>query len=255
VGGAERLRELSSDAVEYLNGVVWSRLRRSPSRVDYLRCITDACKDGPVGLISLNHDTVLEQALRHDGISFKDGFTRPVSKEIDAWSNDFDADVQLYKPHGSVNWYRLSLDDRKTVVRTDADDPYHLRDDAGELLDFPANARGLFLAGTFNKILEYQTPVYFEQQWGAFEAMRQSSALVVIGYGFGDKAINTRIIDWLEDTSHRLILVHRNPVSALESARPALRGAIARAAPRLQYATIEKWAEEATWQEIAADLP
>jgi SIR2-like domain len=255
LGDTERLCELSRDAVEYVNGVVWRRLRFKPQQVDYLRCITDACKGGPVGLISLNHDTVLEQALRHDGISFKDGFTKPVSKEIDAWSEDFDANVKLFKPHGSVNWFRLSLAERKTVVRTDADDPYHLYDDDGVLLDFPANARGLFLAGTFNKIFEYQSPVYFEQLWAAFESMRQSSALVVIGYGFGDKAINTRIIDWLEDTSHRLILVHRNPDSAVRAARPALRFAIERAAPRLQYYTIEKSAEEATWEEIAADLP
>ena len=177
-----------------------------------------------------------------------------MSKEIDAWSDDFDAKVKLFKLHGSVNWYRLSVDGRKTVVRTDADDPYHLKDDAGNLLDFPADARGQFLARTFNKILAYQSPVYFEQQIGAFESMRDSSTLVVIGYGFGDKAINTRIIDWLEYTSHRLIIVHRDPVSVLKSARPALRAAIDRAAPRLQYATIEKWAEEATWNEIAADL-
>jgi hypothetical protein len=255
LGGEDRLRELASDAVEYVSGVVWARLRRSPARVDHLKCITDACKEGAVGLISLNHDTVLEQALRHDGVPFKDGFTRPVSKEIDAWSNDFDANVKLFKLHGSVNWYRLSLAGRKTVVRTDADDPYHLEDDAGSRLDFPADARGQFLAGTFNKILAYQSPVYFEQQIGAFESMRDSSALVVIGYGFGDKAINTRIVDWLEDSSHRLILVHRDPVSVLDTARPALRDAIGRAAPRLQYATIERWAEEATWAEIAADLP
>ncbi|MHB8642291.1 MAG: SIR2 family protein [Gaiellaceae bacterium] len=251
LGSEERLRELASDAVEYVSGVVWARLRRSPARVNHLTCITDACKDGPIGLISLNHDTVLEQALRHGGVSFKDGFTQPVSKEIDAWSNDFEANVKLFKLHGSVNWYRLSLDGRKTVVRTDADDPYHLKDDGGNQLDFPADARGQFLAGTFNKILAYQSPVYFEQQIGAFESMRDSSALVVIGYGFGDKAINTRIIDWLEATSHRLILVHRDPVSALQAARPALRDAIGRAAPRMQYATIEKWVQDASWEEIA----
>jgi hypothetical protein len=255
LGGAEQLRELARDAVNYVSGLVWSCLRRPPARVDHLKCITDACEGNRVGLISLNHDTVVEQALRHDGVPFKDGFTQTVSEEIKAWSNDFVADIKLFKLHGSVDWYRLSIDGRKTVVRSDADDPYHLRNDDGNILDFPADARGQFLAGTFNKILAYQSPVYFEQQIGAYEAMRESSALVVIGYGFGDKAINTRIIEWLEDTSRRIILVHRDPVSALKAARPAIRDAISRAAPRLQYAIVERWAEEATWAEIAADLP
>jgi hypothetical protein len=260
LGGDERLRELSSDAVELISGIVWARLRQPAARVDHLSCVTDACKAAQdtgdrVGLISLNHDTVLEQALRHDRVSFKDGFADRVSSEIDAWANDFESLVALYKLHGSVNWYRLWINERQTVVRTDAIDPYHLTDDGGERLDFPADARGQFLAGTFNKILAYQSPVYFEQHYGAYEALSASSALVVIGYGFRDKAINTRIIHWLEDRSHRLILVHRDHLTAVNGGRPAVRSAIARAADRGQYAVIQKWAEEATWEEIEADLP
>jgi hypothetical protein len=259
VGGDERLRELSSDAVELVSGVVWSRLRRAAARVDHLASITGACKaavaaDDSVGLISLNHDTVLEQALRQAGVRFKDGFTEPASDEIDAWNNDFDAPVSLYKLHGSVNWYRLWLDDRQTVVRTDAADPYHLKDAAGERLDFPAEARGQFLAGTFNKIFAYQSPVFFEQHIGAYEALRRSSTLIVIGYGFRDKAINTRVIDWLSNSEARLIIVHRDPESAVKGGRPALRHAVARAATQGQVATIEKWVEDASWEEIATDL-
>ncbi|MCP9486995.1 MAG: hypothetical protein MSC30_14170 [Gaiellaceae bacterium MAG52_C11] len=100
LGGADRLRDRAREAVDYVSGVVWARLRRAPARVDHLRCITDACKDRPASVVSLNHDAVLERALRHDGVAFKDGFTVPVSGEIDAWSNDFDADVQLFKLHG-----------------------------------------------------------------------------------------------------------------------------------------------------------
>jgi hypothetical protein len=116
-------------------------------------------------------------------------------------------------------------------------------------------AREQFLAGTFNKIVAYQSPVFFELHVGAHQALRDSSTLVVIGYRFRDKAINTRIIDWLADPNRRMVLVHRKPVAVLNGRRPAIRDAICHASEHGRVATVEKCAEAVTWEEISAELP
>ncbi len=162
---AKAVVDIASAATDYILGSLWSILRRPPIRLDHLDTLIAYCRAQPdgVALVTLNHDTVLEQALRRAGLAFTDGFEEePVHQpadELRSWSDSFPEPVRLLKLHGSVNWYRIWIDDRQVVVRSDAADPYHL----GERFDFPADARGQFLAGTFNKALAYSSPVYADE--------------------------------------------------------------------------------------------
>src|SRR5262249_17569782 len=93
-----------------------------------------------------------------------------------------------------------------------------------ELLDPPALGRPLILTGTFNKILSYPTGVYADQHFCFHKALRDADALVVIGYGFRDKAINARIVGWAERPGKRLmIVVHPMPDRLGQGARGAIR--------------------------------
>jgi SIR2-like domain len=256
-GDVNQLREIAGGATDYILGIVWSALSRRPDRLDHLAAIADGCRSlsEPVWLVSLNHDTVLEQALRREGITFTDGFEDLLTDEIAAWTDTYSEAIRVVKPHGSVNWYRTGRLGRSLLVRADVADPYHMRDRDGELMEFPVDGRGQILAGTFNKILSYQTPVFAEQILRFHEALREAEALIVIGYGFRDKAISTRVIAWAaEDPSRRLVVLHREPGDLIARARPAAERMLLRGRDSGQARFVERWVEEAAWQGIQAQL-
>ena len=87
------------------------------------------------------------------------------------------------------------------------------------------------LTGTFTKILSYDRRIYPEQHFRFQEALRETDRLVVVGYGFRDKAVNSRLIGWLDRSlDNSLVVVEPDP-SRLESAS---RGAIRESWPRWQ---------------------
>ncbi len=93
------------------------------------------------------------------------------------------------------------------------------------MLGVPALGRPQILTGTFNKILSYPTGVYADQHFRFHEAMKLTDRVLVIGYGFRDKAINARIVAWAEQSgTHRLVVAHEDPGALAESARRAIRG-------------------------------
>jgi hypothetical protein len=132
------------------------------------------------------------------------------------------------KLHGSINWwrYRFRLDGftgQFTAQSTDLD-PEHPRGPTGEDLGYPLKGRPLILTGTFNKILAYPTGIYADQHFRFQQALNFADALIVIGYGFRDKAINARIVAWAERPGdRRMVVVHRNPEGFAAYARGAIR--------------------------------
>lgn len=251
-GDEHRLGELASEAREYVSSTVASCLGRPAQRLDHLALVVDASRDAArADIATLNHDTVIEQALRHYGVYYSDGFEREVAERSYAWTDTFAARVHLLKLHGSINWYRYWIVDEQVVVRSDADDPFHLRDLAGELLEIPADARGQFLAGTFNKILAYQSPVYADQHGHFRAALGECDALIVSGYGFADKAVNTHLTGYLYDASERpVVLIHADPRAMVNAARPAAARALVRAEKRGRLIMIENWIEDVSWDEV-----
>lgn len=249
-GDERRLGELADEAREYVTSTVASCLGRPAQRLDHLVLVVDACRDAErVDAATLNHDTVLEQALREHGVAYSDGFEREVAERSYAWTDTFASAVRVLKLHGSVNWYRYRIGGEQVVVRSDADDPFHLRDLDGEMLEIPADVRGQFLAGTFNKILA--CPVYADEHAHFRTALRDCDVLVVSGYGFADKAVNTHLTGYLYDTSVRpIVLIHANARGLVEAARPAAARALVAAEKRGRLVLIEKWIEDVAWHEV-----
>jgi hypothetical protein len=256
-GDESELATLADEAREYVTSTVASCLGRPPQRLDHLALITDACRvAGRADLATLNHDTVLEQALRLVGIAYSDGFERAIAERSDAWTDTYSATVRLFKLHGSINWYRYRIGGEQVIVRTDADDPIHLRDLNGELLEFPADGRGQFLAGTFNKILAYQSPVYAEQHARFRTALQQADILVICGYGFADKAINTHLTTYIYDASDRpIVLIHGDREGLLEGARFAAMRALREVEQRGRLVLIDGWVQNTSWSDVTSRLP
>ena len=260
-GGLESISQCATDALDYIRDIVWRLLDRPVDRVDHLDAITDACRDlGALDLFDLNHDRVLAKALGSAGVDVCDGFT---DRRGDAlfWRGRFIRPIRHFKLHGSIDW--VSRWDPKQswrgqlVARSTTNDRDHERDENEEYLPYPADGgRPEILVGTFDKSTAYGSRTIFPDQHARFhESLHRSQALVVIGYGFRDEAINSHLIGWLDQGWDRpLVVVHPEPTELRDEAS----GGITREwstwerAGRLQV--VKKRIEEATWSEIADAL-
>jgi hypothetical protein len=193
-------------------------------------------------IVTLNHDSVVERALRAAGISHTDGFD-PDPLGDAPWrtgSLDQASGVRLLKLHGSVTWRREAEKERRLVrVNPRAD-----RTRAARL-----EPEYEILAGTHNKILQYAR-AHFADLFALFRrSLRDTQSVVVAGYGFRDKAINTTLIDWMEESTGRLVVVHPDPRRLHDGARPAAARALERWNEGGRVAFLQRRAEDTSWEE------
>jgi hypothetical protein len=64
----------------------------------------------------------------------------------------------------------------------------------------PADGRPVLLTGTFDNPLAYDSTVFADQHYRFHESLRETEAVVVLGYGFRHKAINARDAYWVRLT-------------------------------------------------------
>ena len=248
--------ELASQTRDYIRDLVWRMLNRPVERLDHLQAIVEGCRAlGATDLFELNHDRVLEKALAEGGVQISDGFTRSAG-DVFFWADEFARPLRHFKLHGSITWFHRHLPEEPwrglVVARSTTDDPYHERGAAGELLEFPADGRPVLLTGTFDKPLAYDSTVYADQHYRFHESLRQTDAVVVLGYGFRDKAINARLIGWLHGArDRRLIVGHGNIDGLVRGARFAIAGKWNGLIHDGRLRVIERWVADTGWAEIA----
>lgn len=96
------------------------------------------------------------------------------------------------------------------------------RDEFGRVHEWP-DGLPFFLIGTFNKLARYTDSVYLEIYHRAFRSLEETDALVIVGYGFGDKGINKLITGWMyRKQGRRLVVVGRDAGNLWKQARHAI---------------------------------
>jgi hypothetical protein len=254
------LLERASETRNYIRDIVWRMLNRMPTGFDHLTVIVEGCRAlASTDLFELNHDRVLELALAAAELPVSDGFTR-ASGDVLFWTDEFDRPLRHLKLHGSITWFHRDLEEAPwrglVVARSLTHDPYHERDAAGKLLEFPADGRPVLLTGTFDKPLAYDSTVYADQHYRFHESLREADAVIVIGYGFRDKAINSRLIGWLHnERGRRLIITHGNIGDLVREARPAIARNWNTWINDGRLRVVEKWVAEVSWADVEALLP
>jgi len=255
-----QLDELASESTNYIHDAAWHSLDKEPSRTDHLNSLKDACLDSrlpSVDIFTLNYDTVLERCLQENGVQFADGFGDP-ENEVRYWNPDlFEVEpskVRLFKLHGSVNWFRFASDggnwSNKSIGIPLGNDIRRTRNRAGEMQRL-ADGRPMLLAGTFNKVLQYTSGIYAELHYQFYRSLRHARRLVVCGYGFGDKGINTPIIEWVNSRpDQRVVLVHPEPEELKGAARGAISGNWDRWVSQNKMTIISRPVEETSWQDM-----
>jgi hypothetical protein len=169
-------------------------------------------------IVTLNYDTLIEQAGDAEGAVLVDGFVgtmkrifRPECYDLDFYFpaqttegrvHRFDRALHLYKLHGSLNWRR---------EEASWQNPYGLSATYYDQKDSKAD------------VLIYPTPLKYGQALGLpySELFRRFSAsisqpqsvLFCIGYGFGDDHVNALIHQALAIPSFTLVVVDPKPQS------------------------------------------
>lgn len=253
------LRELAIESAHYIKDVVWRMLSKKPSNLDRLDCIKDACLDDQfnIDMFTLNHDTVLEKWLFNSKIQPINGFDEP-QNDVRYWQpklfNNNSAKVRLFKLHGSINWFRFRPDEGsqedESIGISLKGDIYHTRNPKGQR-QLPVDGRPMFLAGTFNKLFSYTSSIYSELHCQFHHALNKTERIIICGYGFGDKGINSRIFEWIHaSTNHRIILIHHNSEELKKKARGVLINNWDDLVTLNKLIVINKRIEKTSWKDI-----
>jgi hypothetical protein len=248
------LARLGSQACDLIETVIADMLRRKYSAgLDLLLELATTQQIEQLNIVTLNHDTLVEQFLSAHGVEFVDGFGPPDGDV--RWSDDkvFDGAmtrVQLFKLHGSVDWYRFSGSPKTAILL--GNNPYTARDDAGKQLT-PMFGRPSFLSG-INKVASYQRGIYADIHFRFHQLLRTSDQIVMSGYGWGDTAINFQSDKWLEDgKQNRIILLYVTPERLVDGSlilKSCWDGCIKSG----QLASINKYFQDVSLQELQAVL-
>ena len=243
--GEQRL-SLFRETKHFIQDILWRRLAEQPLSVDYLGWLIDGAHDDAVDstdFLTLNHDTVLEQALKKKTVKYCDGFGEPF-ENVRFWESGQLEErhrIRVCKLHGSVDWFWFRSKRRISIPLTN------------DLFDTPG--RPELLVGTFNKMHQYTASVFADLHCHFHKCLRQVHSLICCGYGFGDKGINTKLTEWINtDQSKRIVVVHPNPQSLMDCSRGAIANNWQEWRGKGKITTIEKRIEDTGWNEVKAAI-
>jgi len=222
--------DILANTLTYIENVVCYSLTNSIKDLKNLSFILNACLDSEyktTHIFTLNHDKVIEKLFTKNKIKYTDGFGNS-ERSLRYWNpTEFDKDyrVGFYKLHGSVNWFRFSTDNGKNyrIGNTgNLKDIDHTKNIDDELQDVFGPE---LLVGTSNKILNYPRALYSEMFFRLHLVLKRVNVLIIIGYGFKDKAINSKIIEYMNySINNKLIIIDKKPIEDLtKMARTAIK--------------------------------
>jgi hypothetical protein len=260
----KNLYDLAAEAIPYIADVVARELCKRPTTLNHLSFIYDAYVNprcGTIDIFTLNHDCLVETYMRSKGVDFVDGFGEPAPR-VRYWDphvfQNKDSKVNFFKLHGSLDWYRLRPDgdgwEQEAVGIPLDGDPFHAQSKDGRLL-LAMDGRPHILIGTFNKMLEYTGGIFLDLLCQLRHRLRLTTHLVVCGYGFADKGINTQLVEWIySDVANRICVVHPQPDILVNSARGAIRNKWQEWIADGRVVVVPRGVERVTFEEIREAL-
>lgn len=255
---------LASRSCDLIQCVVWHELinREEPKG---LQLIADLIKDQKIGkldIATLNHDLLIEQFLSGERIDYIDGFGIPNGNvrffEPELY-NRHDIKTNIFKLHGSINWYRFRREENETIIdkygcTTNTDYDY-CKDSEGQLMH-TLESKPIFLTGSYNKMPAYGFGAFAQVHSMFFERLSQLNLMIMSGYGWNDRGINGRLFDWiLSSPQKRLVLLDENPEKIQQESKSAMRHRYDGLVRDGRLIPLKKWLSETTIEDIAQKLP
>lgn len=201
-GNGEVFRDLEDQILRRI-----CELLSSPGSVDYLKPLIELAQKqiGGLDVITLNYDKTVELAAERFGARLDLGLDRwePGSPLVFESS---DGTVNLIKPHGSIDWVRITSSGQKPL----SGHPLRQHEYRAATKPSPGRDRGttdkpLIVIGDREK-LDTDGPTL--QLMRAFEdALNKAGHLVVVGYSFGDRHVDNVIRNWLTGDEKRTVTI------------------------------------------------
>lgn len=242
------------NAVKYIENIVWNVLAKKVENSTILNFLLKELPRIEINIFSLNHDYLIEQILQENKINYINGF-KPLTNEIKAWDHNlFDkkSRIKLYKLHGSISWVRYSVDDFRGYFYADIgiNDIYHLKDIDGKFLWPVDDPR--FLIGTVNKVIEYTREIFSELFYQFHKILKKTNLLIIIGYGFKDKGINSKIIEYMFYSLNKKIIIIdlKNKEELMEGARFAISNNVPRWEKEKRVKFVSKNIKDLTFEDL-----
>jgi hypothetical protein len=249
--------DLLFHTLNYIQDIVWQMLYRDNKNGTHHPFLIEALNSHDVQRIdiyTLNHDTLIEETFRSSDIHYTNGFIHGVTgfRQWDRAAFNGDAALRLFKLHGSIDWFNYRPNHR-------GDDLLLQVPDYQESFTAPDGGRWIcligrpeILVGTLNKMLRYTGYIYAHMFSLFWTELINSDVLIISGYGFNDKGINNRIVDWTYSAyDKRIVIINPDP-DLVKNARLAIQMLVEGRAP--QITMIPKPIGDVSWKEIQAAI-
>ncbi len=223
----ERLCDLATlgrQMSAYIESIVTKTLRRQYLvGLELILDLAQSVEIEQLNIVTLNHDTLVEQFFSANSIAFVDGFGSPDGDV--RWSDDkvysyADGRVRLFKLHGSIDWYLIQhgWGGRFCTASFHGIDVTKAVDGVGRPL-LAQTGTPLFLSGA-NKSDAYQRGVYTDIHFHFYTLLRDCDRIVMSGYGWGDSAMNFRLDSWFDRSpANKVVLLQEHPDNLTKRSR------------------------------------
>ena len=254
------LESLASRACDLIQCVVWHLLyAKEPKGLELILELIE--NTSQLDIATLNHDRLIEQILDNANIKYNDGFGEANGQVRYFNPNLYNPEnkINLFKLHDSLNWYRFRDKVEKNGKEITIDrygmalnpDHWLCRDSNGNLL-FALDSKPIFLAGSYNKMLDYNFGIFkaIHNKFDSF--LSQHNLMVMSGYGWNDRGINGMLFEWISSSlERRLILLHKNPeVEIKEKSKSAMWHRYDKLVEEGRLIPVKKWFSEIHFDEL-----
>lgn len=153
-------------------------------------------RTGPTNIVTTNYDRLIEYAIDFADGKNNTGFSgNYIQKFTQFSSTSIKRIVNLYKVHGSIDWFRHK--ENQNILSLQFFDKSKLSDKYTPLIVTPGN----------RKYKETHVDPFRTVMSRADEALRNSSSYLCIGYGFNDEHIQPIIIDENRNNKKPIVIV------------------------------------------------
>ncbi|MCH7962369.1 MAG: SIR2 family protein [Bacteroidetes bacterium] len=253
----DHLKELITESTRFIECIVWQSIDKPFSKFDQFNMIIDLRQSLQLEtILSLNHDLVLEKWLTENSIAFDDGFHLD-GKKLPEWKGftNESKNIKLCKVHGSIDWFEFRITKLKTydnLVKVPGNTYVERIHEIDNSFTAPNSSRPSLLIGTFNKMWGYLSGIHEIMYEELKKSIINSDIIIISGYGFGDKGINTRLTNWLaRENSKKMIIINPNKDSLISNSRGSYKiNIMTNQTKHPKVELIEKKFEEVTFEEI-----
>ncbi len=240
------IEKMADLGVHYINDTVTELLSKKPGNLEYFNFVKECLGNsgsGKLNIFTLNHDILLETYLKNQYINYCDGFKR--EGDIGTWEPELfmkkSTPVNILKLHGSINWYKYP---QTASGRHTRGYFFGCKDNSiSHFLNDNYNERPLILTGRSNKILEYNRGIYVDLHYYFYRLLGGTVKLIISGYSFRDKGINSWLIDWMDaSVEKKLLLISPDTKKCIQQARHGI------------WRNWEKWKEAGRVNEISVPI-